>query len=112
MTRGVERHAEENIKAFREIDAKVLADRVGYYEEQLTKHGCVHCKCDRCEAERNAPLSDSSDEDIFIDPTDVPIISPIRRISRGRGGDRRSKQFKKDRRERIRAIKRGRGARK
>ena len=110
--RGVERRCEENIKAHREIDAKVLADRTEYYEDSLRNYGCVHCKCKRCEAERNAPLSDSEDEGIFIDPTDSPITSPIRKISRGRGGDRRSKQFKKDRRERIRAIKRGRGARK
>ena len=34
------------------------------------------------------------------------------KIQRGRGGDRRSKQFKKDRRERIRAIRRGEGGRK
>ena len=107
-----ERRCEENIKAHMEIDAKVLADRTAHFEEQLTKYGCIHCKCDRCEAERNAPLSDSEDDDIFIDPTDSPLTSPIRKISRGRGGDRRSKQAKKDRRERIRAIKRGRGARK
>ena len=106
------RRCEENIKAHREIDAKVLADRTEYYEDSLRNYGCVHCKCNRCEAERNAPLSDSEDEGIFIDPTDSPITSPIRKISRGRGGDRRSKQFKKDRRERIRAIKRGGGARK
>ncbi len=110
--RGVERRCEENIKAHMEIDAKVLADRTAHFEEQLTKYGCIHCKCDRCEAERNAPLSDSEDDDIFIDPIDSPLTSPIRKISRGRGGDRRSKQAKKDRRERIRAIKRGGGARK
>ena len=60
-------------------------------------------------------VADDTDEemdDIFIDPKDLPVTSPIRKIRRGRGGDRRSKQFKKDRRERIRAIRRGEGGRK
>ncbi len=56
--------------------------------------------------------TDEEMEDIFLDPKDLPVMSPIRKIRRGRGGDRRPKQFKKDRRERIRAIRRGKGGRK
>ena len=68
-----------------------------------------------CEERRKNPFPPSSDEeeeDIFLDPKDLPVSSPLRKIQRGRGGDRRSKQFKKDRRERIRAIRRGEGGRK
>ena len=72
-------------------------------------------KCRLCEERRKNPFPPSSDEeeeDIFLDPKDLPVSSPLRKIQRGRGGDRRSKQFKKDRRERIRAIRRGEGGRK
>ena len=96
----------------REIDAQVLEKETASYEEELRKYGCYHCKCDRCEARRNQPSSDEEEEDIFLDPKDLPVSSPLRKIQRGRGGDRRSKQFKKDRRERIRAIRRGEGGRK
>ena len=107
-----ERRCKESVAERREIDAQVLAQRTEYYEQKLTKHGCLHCKCDRCEARRNQPSSDEEEEDIFLDPKDLPVSSPLRKIQRGRGGDRRSKQAKKDRRERIRAIRRGEGGRK
>ena len=104
-----ERRCKESVAEHREIGAQVLAQRTEYYEQELTKHGCYHCKCDRCEARRNQPSSDEEEEDIFLDPMDLSVSSPLRKIQRGRGGDRRSKQFKKDRRERIRAIRRGEG---
>ena len=91
-----ERRCKESVAEHREIDAQVLAQRTEYYEQELTKNGCYHCKCDRCEARRNQPSSDEEEEDIFLDPKDLPVSSPLRKIQRGRGGDRRSKQFKKD----------------
>ena len=107
-----ERRCKESVAEHREIDAQVLEKETASYEEELRKYGCYHCKCGRCEARRNQPSSDEEEEDIFLDPKDLPVSSPLRKIQRGRGGDRRSKQAKKDRRERIRAIRRGEGGRK
>ena len=109
------RRAEEAVARNEERDARILAETEAHYEDKITKYGCHFCKCRFCEERRKNPFPPSSDEeeeDIFLDPKDLPVSSPLRKIQRGRGGDRRSKQFKKDRRERIRAIRRGEGGRK
>ena len=109
------RRAEEAVARNEERDARILYETEAHYEDKITKYGCHFCKCRLCEERRKNPFPPSSDEeeeDIFLDPKDLPVSSPLRKIQRGRGGDRRSKQFKKDRRERIRAIRRGEGGRK
>ena len=81
-----ERRCKEGERERREIDAQVLEKETASYEEGLRKYGCYHCKCDRCEARRNQPSSDEEEEDIFLDPKDLPVSSPLRKIQRGRGG--------------------------
>ena len=45
-----ERRCKESVAEHKEIDAQVLDQWTEYYEQELTKNGCIHCKCDRCKA--------------------------------------------------------------